>query len=51
MCDRETADGRYDSMKEPRKQMDQDPGNSVAHGNEFAIGRSLTILLNLTQSQ
>ena len=31
--------------------MDQDPGHYVAQGNEFTIGRSLTILLSHTQSQ
>ena len=28
-----------------RKQMDQDPGQSITQGNEFTIGCSLTILL------
>ena len=31
--------------------MGQDPGNSVAQGNESTIGSSLTILLSHAQSQ
>ena len=38
-------------QKNLRKQMDQDPGLAVAQGNEFTIGRSLTIMLSRAKSR